>query len=50
MSAAGIALAAVTGYLAILLVLRWTRDGRLWQFGVYCWAVAALAAALLPRR
>jgi undecaprenyl-diphosphatase len=47
--ASGIALAALTGYLAILLVLRWTREGRLWQFGLYCWAAAALAAALLPR-
>jgi len=50
LAAAGIALAAVTGFLAILLVLRWTREGRLWQFGVYCWAVAAIAAALLAAR
>jgi len=49
-SAAGIALAALTGYLAILLVLRWTREGRLWQFGLYCWAAAGLAAAMLAAR
>lgn len=48
--AAGIALSALTGYLAILLVLRWTREGRLWQFGLYCWAAAGLAAAILTRR
>jgi undecaprenyl-diphosphatase len=48
-AAAGFAVAAATGYLAILFVLRWTREGRLWQFGLYCWAVAALAA-VLPRR
>lgn len=50
LAAAGIALAAATGYLAILLVLRWTREGRLWQFGLYCWVVAGLAAAALARR
>jgi undecaprenyl-diphosphatase len=48
--AAGFAAAAATGYLAILFVLRWTREGKLWQFGVYCWAAAALAAAALARR
>lgn len=46
---AGFAVAAATGYLAILFVLRWTREGKLWQFGLYCWAVAALAAAALAR-
>jgi undecaprenyl-diphosphatase len=50
LAAAGFAAAAATGYLAILLVLRWTRAGRLWQFGLYCWAVAGLAAAVLARR
>jgi undecaprenyl-diphosphatase len=50
LTAAGFAVAAVTGYLAILFVLRWTREGRLWQFGLYCWAVAAVAAAALARR
>jgi undecaprenyl-diphosphatase len=50
LAAAGFAAAAVTGYLAILLVLRWTRAGKLWQFGLYCWAVAGLAAAVLARR
>ena len=50
LAAAGFAAAAATGYLAILLVLRWTRAGKLWQFGLYCWAVAALAAALFARR
>lgn len=50
LAAAGFALAAATGYLAILMVLRWTRAGKLWQFGLYCWAAAALAAALLARR
>jgi undecaprenyl-diphosphatase len=50
LAAAGFLVAAVTGYLAILLVLRWTRTGKLWQFGLYCWAAAALAAALLARR
>ena len=50
LAAAGFVAAAATGYLAILFVLRWTREGRLWQFGLYCWAVAALAAAFLARR
>jgi undecaprenyl-diphosphatase len=48
--AAGCAAAAVTGWGAILLVLRWTRAGRLWQFGAYCLAVAAAGAALLAGR
>jgi undecaprenyl-diphosphatase len=50
LAAAGFAAAAATGYLAILLVLRWTRAGKLWQFGLYCWAVAGLAAAVLAKR
>jgi undecaprenyl pyrophosphate phosphatase UppP len=50
MAAAGFAAAAVTGYLAILFVLRWTREGKLWQFGLYCWAAAGIAAAALARR
>ena len=50
LAAAGFVAAAATGYLAILLVLRWTRAGKLWQFGVYCWAVAGLAAAVLAKR
>lgn len=45
LAAAGFALAAATGYLAIMVVLRWTREGRLWQFGVYCLGLAALALA-----
>jgi undecaprenyl-diphosphatase len=49
-AAAGFVAAGVTGYLAILLVLRWTRAGKLWQFGLYCWAVAGLAAMVLARR
>jgi undecaprenyl-diphosphatase len=50
LAAAGFVTAAMTGYLAILLVLRWTRDGKLWQFGLYCWAVAAIGAAVLAGR
>jgi undecaprenyl-diphosphatase len=50
LTALGFAAAAVTGYLAILFVLRWTREGKLWQFGLYCWAVAAVGAAALARR
>jgi undecaprenyl-diphosphatase len=50
LAAAGFVAAAATGYLAILFVLRWTREGRLWQFGLYCWAVAAIGAAALARR
>jgi len=50
LATAGFAAAAATGYLAILLVLRWTRAGKLWQFGLYCWAVAGLAAAVLAKR
>jgi undecaprenyl-diphosphatase len=50
LAATGFVVAAVTGYLAILLVLRWTRAGKLWQFGLYCWAVAGLAATVLARR
>lgn len=42
---AGFAVSAAAGYAAIVLVLRWTRSGRLWQFGLYCWVVAAAAAA-----
>lgn len=49
LAALGFAAAAVTGYLAILFVLRWTREGKLWQFGLYCWAVAAIGAAALAR-
>jgi len=49
-AAAGFAAAAATGYLAILLVLRWTRAGKLWQFGLYCWAAAGLSAAVLAKR
>lgn len=50
LAASGFAAAVVTGYLAILLVLRWTRAGKLWQFGLYCWVVAGLSAAVLARR
>jgi undecaprenyl-diphosphatase len=50
LAVAGFIAAAVIGYLAILLVLRWTRAGKLWQFGLYCWAVAGLAAAALAKR
>ena len=50
LAAAGFIAAAAIGYLAILLVLRWTREGKLWQFGLYCWAVAGLAAAVLAAR
>jgi undecaprenyl-diphosphatase len=50
LAAAGFVAAAATGYLAILLVLRWTRAGKLWQFGLYCWAVAGLAAVALATR
>ena len=50
LAAAGFATAAAVGYLAILLVLRWTRAGKLWQFGLYCWVVAGLAAAVLATR
>jgi undecaprenyl-diphosphatase len=50
LAAVGFLVAAATGYLAILLVLRWTRAGKLWQFGLYCWAVAGLAAATLSNR
>jgi len=50
LAAAGFITAAATGYLAILLVLRWTRAGKLWQFGLYCWAVAGLAAVVLGKR
>lgn len=46
----GFATAAATGYLAILMVLHWTRAGKLWQFGLYCWAMAGLAGALLAKR
>jgi hypothetical protein len=42
--------AAAVGYLAIMFVLRWTREGRLWQFGLYCWAAAGLGAAFLALR
>lgn len=47
---AGFVVAAATGLLAILLVLRWTRAGRLWQFGLYCWVAAGLGAAALAWR
>jgi undecaprenyl-diphosphatase len=50
LAAAGFAAAAATGYLAILLVLRWTRAGKLWQFGLYCWAAAGFSAAVLANR
>jgi undecaprenyl-diphosphatase len=50
LAAAGFVAAAVTGYLAILFVLRWTRAGKLWQFGLYCWAAAGIAAAMLAGR
>jgi len=50
LAAAGFVVAAVIGYLAILLLLRWTRAGRLWQFGLYCWAMAGLAAVVLAKR
>jgi undecaprenyl-diphosphatase len=43
---AGFAAAALVGYLSIFLVLRWTRKGKLWYFGVYCWLAAAAAAAI----
>lgn len=42
-SAAGFLVAALVGYVSILLVLRWTGSGKLWYFGVYCWSVATLA-------
>ena len=42
-SVAGFLTAAVVGYVSIYLVLRWTGSGRLWYFGLYCWAVAAAA-------
>jgi len=37
----GVMAAAVSGYLAILLVMRWVREGRLSRFAYYCWALAA---------
>jgi len=46
---AGFVAAAAVGYLSIAFVLRWTRRGRLWQFGLYCWVVAALALAALAQ-
>lgn len=46
----GFAIAALVGYGSILLVLRWTRKGKLWYFGVYCWLVAALAGAAAALR
>lgn len=42
-SVAGFLTAALVGYASIYLVLRWTSSGRLWYFGLYCWAVAAIA-------
>lgn len=50
LTAGGFAVAAATGYLSILFVLRWTREGKLWQFGLYCWAAAAVGAAALAQR
>lgn len=42
-SVAGFLTAALVGYASIYLVLRWTSSGRLWYFGLYCWAVAGVA-------
>lgn len=39
--ALGVTAAAVSGYLAIILVMRMVREGRLDRFAYYCWAVAA---------
>ncbi len=46
----GFLAAAATGYLAIVLVLRWTRAGRIWVFGAYCLAVALVSGAVLVLR
>jgi undecaprenyl-diphosphatase len=43
---AGFIVAGLVGYLSIFLVLRWTRAGRLWYFGAWCWAVAAVTFAV----
>ena len=40
---AGFFIAAIVGYLSIVLVLKWTRKGRLWYFTIYLWAAAAAA-------
>lgn len=41
----GFVTAVLVGYASITFVLRWTRKGKLWHFGLYCWLVAALATA-----
>lgn len=43
-AAAGFAAAALVGYTSIFLVLRWTKKGKLWYFGLYCWLAAVVAA------
>ena len=45
-TAAGFIAASLVGYASIFLVLRWTKKGKLWYFGVYCWLAAAAAAAV----
>ena len=44
---AGFFIAAIVGYLSIVLVLKWTRKGRLWYFTIYLWAVATAALVWL---
>jgi undecaprenyl-diphosphatase len=48
--APGFVTAALVGYASITFVLRWTRKGKLWHFGLYCWLVAALATAAVSLR
>jgi undecaprenyl-diphosphatase len=42
----GFVAAALVGYASIFLVLRWTKKGKLWYFGLYCWFAAASAAVI----
>jgi undecaprenyl-diphosphatase len=42
----GGASAAVTGYVALKILLRVVRQGRLYRFAPYCWAIGLVALAV----
>lgn len=47
---AGFISAAIAGFLALALLVRWIERGRLHRFAYYCWAVAALSLAYFALR
>lgn len=47
LTAAGMAAAFISGYAALALLSRWVREGKLFVFSVYCWALAAVTVFVI---